>query len=454
MQIHLDLLGGLAGDMFIAGLLDAFPEHEAAVVERIASFATRDSAAASPRSARVVAFNDGVLDGCRFDVGDEAAPAVPGNAPEHEHVDAGDHAHPHDEAPSRSYGMTRASTSKAPKATSAHGHVAWASIRRRLVDALPAAVATHALGIFGVLAEAEAQVHGVAVDDVEFHEVGAWDSIADIVGAAVLIDRIGATRWTTSAVPLGSGRVMSAHGPMPVPAPATALLLRGYPMLDDGIGGERVTPTGAAILRYLVAPRQDVDARPAPRLLLRSGVGFGTRRLPGISNCVRVLVFEEVGSPASAGTGQHRELAVIEFEVDDQSAEDLSIGLERLRKHDAIFDVIQAPVFGKKGRMMTAVRLLARPTSIDDAIEACFRETTTIGLRHRLVNGAALPRRADMVEVHGRSVRVKTVQRPGGATVKAESDDALIYETHRERRQLRDEAERVALATRTEDDDA
>ncbi len=435
--------------MFIAGVLDAFPEHAPAVIERIAALA--DTSTGCP--AQLVGFNDGVLDGSRFEAGSDPEPSTGApHAHGHEHGHRPDHVH-HDEPVHpgpRSYGMPRPIVRHEASAV----HVAWSSIRLRLVDKLPPAVATHALGIFGVLAEAEAEVHGVSVDDVEFHEVGAWDSIADIVGAAVLVDRLGATRWTASAIPLGSGRVKTAHGPMPVPAPATALLLRGYPTLDDGIAGERVTPTGAAILRYLVAPRQAADARPAPRMLTRSGVGFGTKRLPGISNCVRVLAFEEAARAPASGSGQHRELAVIEFEVDDQSAEDLAIGLDRLRRHDAIFDVIQAPVFGKKGRMMTAVRLLARPSAIDDAIEACFRETTTIGLRHRLVNGAALPRRAGTVEVDGRSIRVKTVDRPGGATVKAESDDALTHATHRERRLLRDEAARLALATRPEDDDA
>ena len=429
--------------MFIAGLLDAFPEHEAAVCERIAALA---GATSGSQPARLVSFNDGVLDGSRFDVGGGpvAHPGRHDHAHEHAHG-IGGRLHRHANGVRQ---RTPAVSQPKPDA-----HVAWSSIRQRLADTLSPTVATHALGIFGVLAEAEAEVHGVRVDDVEFHEVGAWDSIADIVGAAVLVDRLGATRWTASALPLGSGRVRTAHGPMPVPAPATALLLRGYEVIDDGIAGERVTPTGAAILRYLVAPRR-IDAPPSPRALVKSGVGFGTKHLPGVSNCVRVLVFDELASATIGGGGLHRELAVIEFEVDDQSAEDLAIGLDRLRRHDAIFDVIQAPVFGKKGRMMTAIRLLARPSAIDDAIEACFRETTTIGLRHRLVHGAALPRRAATVDVDGRAIRVKTVERPGGTTVKAESDDALTHDTHRERRLLRNEAERLALAARPGDDDA
>ena len=154
-------------------------------------------------------------------------------------------------------------------------------------------------------------------------------------------------------------------------------------MIDDGIAGERVTPTGAAILAHLCSSTLAAPARtPQPERLLRSGCGFGTRRLAGVSNCLRVLVFEPApGQPetAAAASAGHRQLAVVEFEVDDQSAEDLAMGLDHLRAHASIFDVVQQPAFGKKGRMMTAVRLLAAPAAIEQVIDACFRETTTIG---------------------------------------------------------------------------
>ena len=121
------------------------------------------------------------------------------------------------------------------------------------------------------------------------------------------------------------------------------------------------------------------------------------------------------------------------------------MGLDRLRAHADIFDVVQMPVFGKKGRIMTHVRALARADAIDGAVAACFRETTTIGLRHHRVSGAALPRQAATVEVDGRPVRVKIVERPGGRTAKAEADDVLGTEGHAARTTLRREAERMAL---------
>ncbi|RVU18178.1 LarC family nickel insertion protein [Methylobacterium oryzihabitans] len=409
MHLHLDAIGGVAGDMMVAALLDAFPEHEPGL---------RASVRAAGLVCAAVAHNDGVLQGRRFTV---TPPDAASAHDHHDHSHHHDHGHPHGK----------------------HAHRHWSAIRDELGRAdLAPAVRAHALAIFGHLAQAEARVHGIAVEDVAFHEVGAWDSIADIVAAAHLIAVIKARSWSVSALPLGSGRVRTRHGMLPVPAPATTLLLDGFATLDDGIPGERVTPTGAAILRHLCG--DDPERRRASGRLSRTGIGFGTRTLPGLSNCLRVLAVE-TGGP----DGGHRQLGVIEFEVDDQSAEDLAMGLDRLRAHPDVFDIVQMPVFGKKGRMMTGVRALARADAIEAAVAACFRETTTIGLRHHVVSGAALPRSFSTVSVDGHPVRVKLVGRPGGRTAKAEADDALAHEGHAARARLRREAERLALDAAT-----
>ena len=424
MHIQLDAIGGVAGDMFAAALLDAFPDLEAGVRVAVTALA--------PVRCELVAHNDGVLLGRRFQVALDGEPA----ATVHHRHDHGHHGHDHHDHDHHDHAHA-----------GGHGHRPWADIRNDLAAAeLEPIVRDAAIAIFEGLAAAEAQVHGIGVETVAFHEVGAWDSIADVVAAAHLIVHCGATSWSVGPLPLGSGRVKTAHGPLPVPAPAAALLLRGFATIDDGVYGERVTPTGAAILRHLVG-NGPVEQPRQPRILGRSGIGFGTRTLPGLSNCLRALVFDEaVAEPAGkpTATSTHRDLAVIEFEVDDQSAEDLAMGLDRLREHDDVFDVVQMPVFGKKGRMMTHVRALTRAGS-DEAIAACFRETTTIGLRHHLVGGSALPRAVRTVEVEGRPMRVKMVERPGERTAKAEADDALGRETHAGRARLRREAERLAL---------
>ena len=413
MHLRLDPVGGVAGDMFIAAVLDAFPDLEQGTVESIRAVLPDGQVAC-----RLTPHRDRVLRGSRFLVEE---------LPDRHAHERGHHHQP-------------------------HSHTSWAAIRNRLDESpLDDAVRLHAIGIFALLAEAEARVHGVPVDDVAFHEVGAIDSIADIVGAAHLIAALGpAARWTAGPVPLGSGRVRTAHGVMPVPAPATALLLEGFGIVDDGIPGERVTPTGAAILRHLGCAGSRSGATGAdagPRTLARSGTGFGTKELPGISNCLRLLVFE--GPPETGAAASHHELAVLSFEIDDQPAEDLAIGLDRLRAIPAVADVIQMPAFGKKGRMAVHIQVLADPDALDETIAACFRETTTIGLRYQIVRGAALARRFAEVEVDGHPVRVKTVERPGPAparTAKAESDDVAGAAPRDGGRAARDRARRAAEA--------
>jgi len=414
MEVHLDLIGGLAGDMFIAALLDALPQFEARVVANINAVQGHTGVVCC-----LAEHKDDVLQGHRFSVRSRVATAPAGAM----------------------VGWRGACT------TIGQDHTPWSVLRKRLLEsALPVPVSRHAVAIFQLLADAEAVVHGVDTAAVEFHEVGAWDSIADIVGAATLIDACNARRWTFSAVPLGSGRVCSQHGIMPVPAPATARLLQGMATLDDGIAGERVTPTGAAILRYL--REVGCESEPAKaaagdvtRTLVASGTGFGSRVLAGISNHVRVLCFEATSPPVLG----HRRMEVIEFEVDDQTGEDLAIGLERLRAHATVLDVVQSSVYGKKGRMMAKIQVLARPERLDAVIEACFRETTTIGLRHHAVHGVALERRVQTVHVEGQDLRVKVVNRPGGRTAKTECDDVQRQEGHAARIAMRSDAECAVL---------
>ncbi len=388
--------------MFVAALLDAEPERETECLR------AAESVARVP--CRLLRHRDPVLSGARFSVRTEAR--------RDDHGDGHHH----------------------------HAHTAWRDIRARLHHApLPDRALHHALGIFGVLVHAEARVHGVEPEAVTFHEVGAVDSIADIVAAAWLIAAQAAgdadATWSIGPLPLGAGRVHTQHGMLPVPAPATALLLEGFAVVHDGIGGERVTPTGAAIVKHLAA----LDAPPpGVRRALRTGIGFGTRALPGLPNALRVMISETAADPALERTGHiHRELAMISFEVDDQTAEDLAAGMDRLRALPGVHDVLQMPAFGKKGRMATHVQLLAAPEALEAAVDACFAETTTIGLRIQTVQGRALRRSVAEVSVDGRAVRVKRVERPGGFTGKAESDD-LDAPGHAARVRLKREAERLA----------
>ncbi len=399
MHLHLDPVGGIAGDMFIAALIDAFPGLDLglhAALDRVGLPAGTHY--------EVLEHDDGVLVGRRFEL----------TLPEDAGAPHAGHHHP--------------------------PHVGLAAIRKAIAAmGLDAAVAERAVAIFEILAQAEAKVHGVGVDEVEFHEVGALDSIADIVGAAWIIETLGPVTWSVGALPLGSGRVHTAHGALPVPAPAVVELLKGFAFLDDGLKGERVTPTGAAILRHLGCAG---GASSPPGRLSASGMGFGTRKFPGLANVLRVLAFE---SDAAAGAD---EVALLAFELDDQTGEDLALGLERLRACDGVLDVVQSPVFGKKGRLAAQVQVLAQPQALETVLAACFAETTTLGVRHQLLARRVLARHETAIAAtDGGSVRVKLARRPDGAlSAKAESDDVRAGGAHSGREALRRASEATALA--------
>lgn len=376
LELHLDPIGGISGDMFVAALLDYRPDLEAELRQALSLCPLIEAVTVT-----LAAHDDGVLTGHRFLV--------------RRRGQAGE------DQPTEQY----------------HGRTDWRVIRETLLASrLDRATVHHAIGIFSHLADAEAKVHGVPPDAVRFHEVGAWDSIADIVAAAWLIAQLGVTGWTVAALPLGAGRIRTAHGLLPVPAPATARLLDGFTMIDDGIVGERVTPTGAAILRHLCTPLGAPHGM--TRRLAGSAHGFGSRTLPGVSNCLRLLAFETAETRCKEGR-----VAQLECEIDDQSGEDLAQAVEMLRARGDVLDVVQMPVFGKKGRIMTHLRILAEPTAREAVLAAVFDETTTIGIRHALVERSILPRQATEIEIGGRSLRVKTVARPSGRTTKLEADE-------------------------------
>ena len=411
MHIQLDPVGGIAGDMFAAAVLDAWPELEPPLVAALER-AGLDAVATVER----VDHSDDALTGSRFSVHETS----PGD--DEPHVHEGD-------------GHGRGSGHE-----SAHEHQLYRDIRALLEGSgLDVGVRARALDIFARLAAAESAVHGVPVDDVSFHEVGAYDSIADIVCAAWLIERLDAS-WSCGPLPIGRGRIDTSHGRLPVPAPATVELLRGMVVDQDTHHGERITPTGAAIVSHL-AP--SFEPFPGPMRLDRCGTGFGTSRLPGTSNILRLLAFEPIDKLDPTA---HRErIAVCEYEIDDQTGEDLALALDRLRDLDGVLDVSSHAMNGKKGRLTVHVRLLARVAAVESVIESCFRETTTLGVRWHEVSRAALARESETVMVDGRPIRVKSVRRTGELrTFKAEIDDlAPVAGGHAGRERLRASAERA-----------
>lgn len=374
--------------MFCAALLDAFPEHMPLVREAVESI----------NMPQRISFDlidaDGPIGGKRFIV-------------------------------------KQVSTGK-----ESHHHTSFSYICRLLEEApLKNGVRTRALDIFSLLAQAEGRVHRVEPDRVEFHEVGSWDSIADVLSAAVLLETLDVQSSSCAPLPLGGGRIQTAHGILPVPAPATVLLIKGFPVTDDGIPGERVTPTGAAILKSL----NPAPIRPDGGILEVSGMGFGTRVLPGIPNCLQVLAIETEprGTWSTSKEIERDQVLTLSFEVDDQTPEDLGLALEHLRASDGTLSVTSFQGIGKGGRPTISVKILARPDVYTSLIHACFRETTTIGLRWQLASRAILRRREQTIEIEGKEIGVKLVDRPNGRTAKAEVRDLAAENSHETRERLR-----------------
>jgi pyridinium-3,5-bisthiocarboxylic acid mononucleotide nickel chelatase len=387
-NVHLDPVGGIAGDMFVAALLDAFPRLQ----ERVLA----DAQAVLPDGyvAHLTESGNGPLRGLRFGL----------NHPAHHHR----------------------GTADAGTFLDMVGRIRSAN--------LSDGTAEQAVAILTLIAEVEASIHQVPIDQVHFHEIADWDSLLDVVAAGSITAALSGARWTVSSLPRGGGMVNTRHGLLPVPAPATVSLLIGFMWREDGVDGERVTPTGAAILRHLIGP--DGSAEALSGRLASVGVGAGTRTLPGIPNVLRALVFEDPPAPA-----RQELITIISFEIDDMTGEEIATAADRLRAVEGVLDLTIASVQGKKGRGMQSLRLLVRPDRSSAVVERCFLETSTIGLRIHEEQRVCLRRRLATIKTDDDTrVGVKTVERVGITSTKAENDD-LLADSLEERRRLKRRAE-------------
>jgi len=341
---HLDCVGGLAGDMLLAALLDAGADIELlhGLPERLAI------GAVAIEVERVERQSVGAL-----------------------HVEV--------------------------RAGGDHAHRDWRTIRALLEEAdLPDAVRGGSLDVFARLAEAEGRVHGVPADEVHFHELGAVDTLIDVCGAVSLLAALGVAQLTSSPLPIARGLVRAEHGILPVPAPATVELLSGVPVYGVDTEGELVTPTGAALAASLVT-----SFGPLPALTLeRVGSGAGTRDLPDRPNIVRVFVGE------GAETSARPEVVLLETNLDDLSPELVPDAVERCYAAGAL-DVWTVPAQMKKGRPGFVLAALARPVDERTVAHAILEETSALGLRVSRLQRYELEREERLVEIGDGSVRVK-----------------------------------------------
>ena len=316
----------------------------------------------------------------------------------------------------------------------------WASIRALLeASRLEPGVRDAALKAFTLLAEAEAAVHGVDVERVHFHEVGAVDSIIDIVGAAIGMADLGIDDLWASPVRVGHGTVHTCHGELPVPAPATAKLLRGMPVYAGDEPGEMTTPTGAALLAAFVT-------RYSPMPPMRSsaeGWGAGSREVPGVPNLLRLTLGER-----EMGGGELSEVALLETAVDHITPEHLAAAIGLLLE-DGALDAFAEPLSMKKGRLGTAVTVLTSPRDAERLSLALMHHTGTLGVRRTLTWRSVAPRRSATMETSLGTVRVKIGGVGDSRRVRPENDD--VVRIARETglpvdvvaRRLADEAERL-----------
>ena len=265
-------------------------------------------------------------------------------------------------------------------------------------SSLPGPVQGKARSIFRRLAEAEAKVHGVSVEEVHFHEVGAVDSIVDIVGTAICLDYLGVCEVYAAALPLGGGFVETAHGRLPVPAPATAELLRGLAVHGECGPGERVTPTGAAIIAALAA--NTAGRRPSMRLE-RVGCGAGEKDFSDCPNILRAFL-------GMAGQGGGDTVIVAETNIDDSTPEVLGYVMERLLEEGAL-DVFFSPIQMKKNRPATQLSFLCRPHQLDSLARLVLAETSAIGLRHYDAGRIILERKVEERQTPFGPMRFKLV---------------------------------------------
>ena len=405
---YLECFSGISGDMLLGALVDAGVPFS--VLEDTVSALNIGVRLEQHKAMR------GGLAGTKIDVLEPGAAPAASHQHEHSHAHQHSHAHVHK---AQAHDHDAHSHDHAPDAHS-HEHEAephthdheHRSLKKILgiIAAAPLSdgVKRRASNAFQQLGEAEARIHSIPVEKVHFHEVGAVDTIVDIVCSAAGCEWLKVDRWIASPLNVGSGTVKCAHGILPVPAPATLALLGDAPVYSAGTAMERVTPTGAALLRML-----DVSYGPLPAMrVAASGYGAGGRDLPGEPNMVRLLVGEETAAaPTDSGA---EPIAIIEAVIDDSTPQLIAYVSELLLESGA-WDVYRTAVQMKKGRTGVELKVLCDPGLAPALREIVLRETTSIGLHWRVESKMALAREFFEVETRWGKALIKIARWPSGA---------------------------------------
>ncbi|HEY2466248.1 MAG TPA: nickel pincer cofactor biosynthesis protein LarC [Terracidiphilus sp.] len=402
---YLDCFSGISGDMLLGALVDAGVPF--ALLEN-ATAALNVGAHLELRK-----ISRGGISATKVDVivpnGHEQAESAH-QLVDHQHEHPHDHTHEGHSDHAHAHQLVHADGTVHSHEHSHHEHRSLSTILGIIQSApLPDHVKRQAAHAFQLLGEAEAHIHSMPIEQVHFHEVGAVDTIVDIVCSAVGSAHLGVDRWLASVLNVGSGTVNCAHGALPVPAPATLALLGNAPVYAAGPPMERITPTGAALLRML-----NVEYAQLPSMRISvSGYGAGGRETPGQPNVLRLLIGEEEASESAV-----EPIAIMETVIDDSSPQLIAYVSELLLESGA-WDVYRIPVQMKKGRTGVQLTVLCHPDRLPNLRDLLFRETTTIGLHWRVENKISLAREFREVQTEWGPVRMKIARWPSGEIANA-----------------------------------
>ena len=397
--LYIDCGMGAAGDMLTASLIELLPDREA-FVEKLnnvgipgVTYILEPSVKCGITGSHMRVVVDGVEEG------DDHHHEHHHDHDDHDHHHDHDHDHHHDHGDhDHDHGHH-------------HHHSSMHSIEHIVKDHMNVSdkVRADILAVYSLIAEAESQVHGVPVTDIHFHEVGTKDAIADVAAVSMLMEELNPDEVIASPVHVGSGQVECAHGILPVPAPATALILNNIPIYGGNIRGELCTPTGAALLKHFVTRFGDMPIMKLEKI----GYGMGKKDFEA-ANCVRTMIGE-----TESGSDKIIELSC---NVDDMTGEDIGFAMEKLMEGGAR-DVFTTPIGMKKSRPGILLSVMCSPDKKEDIIELIFRHTTTIGVREKTYQRHILDRKEETIETSYGSVRVKTSTGYGVTRKKLEYED-------------------------------
>ena len=399
--LYLDCGMGAAGDMLTAALLELTPDPDG-WIGRLNALGIPGVEFRREKSVKcgITGTHVSVL------VHGEEEGEAHGHNHEHAHGHEHDHEHGHEHSHDHEHGHEHGHDH-------GHFHRGMEEIRHIITGhmQLPPKAETDVLAVYGMIAEAESHVHGVPVSEIHFHEVGTMDAIADITAVCLLMNELRPDEVVVSPVHTGCGQVRCAHGILPVPAPATAYILRGVPAYSDGTRGELCTPTGAALLKHFATRFGNMPVMAAERI----GYGMGKKDFDA-ANCVRAILGES-GDDADTDT-----VLELSCNVDDMTGEEMGFAMERLFEGGAR-EAFTVPVGMKKSRPGTLLRVICDPGDREEMLRLIFRHTTTLGVRSAVTKRYVLDRRIRTEETPLGEVRVKESSGYGTQKRKYEYED-------------------------------